>query len=43
MVAHWGKLLVTGLLDTVSVASICGQVFTRGVLVTFGTQNNTLI
>ena len=41
MVAHWVDLLVTGLLDTVSVAYVCGQVVTRGVLVPPGTQNNT--
>ena len=40
MVAHWGDLLVTGLLAAVSVASVCGRVFTRGVLVPPGTQNN---
>ena len=40
MVAHWGDLLVTGLLATVSVASVCGQVFTRGILVPPGIQNN---
>ena len=40
MVAHWSDLLVTGLLATVSVASVCGQVFTKGVLVQPGTQNN---
>ena len=41
MVAHWGDLLVTGLLAAVSVASVCGQVFTRGILVPPGTQNNS--
>ena len=40
MVAHWGNLLVTGLLAAVFVASVCRQVFTRGVLVPPGTQNN---
>ena len=40
MFAHWGDLLVTGLLATVSVAFVCGQVFTRGKLVPPGTQNN---
>ena len=43
MVAHWGDLLVTGLLATVSVASICGQVVTRGILVPPVTQNNSSI
>ena len=41
MVAHWDDLLVTGLSDTVSVASVGGQVFTRGILVPPGTRNNT--
>ena len=40
MVAHWGDQLVTGLLAAVSVAFVCGQVFTRGILVPPGTQNN---
>ena len=40
MVAHWGDLLVAGLLAAVSVASVCGQVFTSGILVPPGTQNN---
>ena len=43
MVAHWVDLLFTGLLATVSVASVCGQVVIRGVLVPPGTQNNTLL
>ena len=40
MVAHWGDLLVAGLLAAVSVASVCSQVFTREILVPPGTQNN---
>ena len=43
MVAHWGDLLVTGLLATVSVPSVCGQVFTREILVPPGTQNNSSV
>ena len=42
MVAHGRDLLVTGLLATVSVASVCGQVVTRGILVPPGTQNNSV-
>ena len=41
MVAYWGDLLVSGLLAAVSVASVCGQVFSRGILVPPGTQNNS--
>ena len=41
MVTHGDELMVTGLLDTVSVAYVCGMVVTRGILVPPGTQNNT--